>query len=43
MLEFEGEKMSLARWARQLNIDKDCLRSRLRRGWSVERALTTKK
>lgn len=40
-LELNGKRMTLAQWARSLNINVVSLSSRLRKGWSVEKALTT--
>lgn len=40
ILEFRGESLHLAEWARRLNVSDDLIRDRLGRGWSVERALT---
>jgi hypothetical protein len=33
--------MGVSAWARELGINKESLRSRLVRGWSIEKALTT--
>ncbi len=41
-LEFNGKTQSLTLWAEELNIKYFMLRQRVERGWSVERALTTK-
>ena len=41
-LEFNGEKHNLAEWAEIVGLSKKCLSERIRRGWTVERALTTK-
>lgn len=38
---FRGHEKTVAEWAELLGIDRTTLRHRLRRGWSVERALTT--
>lgn len=35
-----GESDTLSNWSRRIGIPKDCLRTRLRRGWPVESALT---
>lgn len=35
-----GESLSLTDWASRTGLHSDCISSRLRRGWSVERALT---
>ena len=40
ILEFNGEKKTLAEWSRKIGINSQTLRNRLNRGWSVERALT---
>lgn len=39
MLEFNGEKMPLAHWAKRIGIDKTTLRLRLNAGWSIPEAL----
>lgn len=39
-IEFNGKKQSLMMWSRELNKKYSLIRSRLDRGWSVERALT---
>jgi hypothetical protein len=41
-LEFKGKTQPLAVWARELEIHFETLRHRLRRGWTVEEAFTTK-
>lgn len=40
VLEFNGKAMTLHDWARALNINPGTLDSRLRNGWSIEKALT---
>jgi len=40
-LEYNGKCMTIAEWSRELGIDHRVIRQRLRRGWSVERTLTT--
>jgi len=40
-LTFNGETKLLLVWAEQLGISDKTLRTRIRDGWSVERALTT--
>lgn len=41
-IEFDGERMCIARWARRVGISKCTLRARLiTLGWPVEKALTT--
>lgn len=41
ILEYHGEKMTLAQWARKLGFSYCVLFQRIYRGWSVERALET--
>jgi hypothetical protein len=42
LVEFRGEKQTLSRWARELNIKRSTLSQRFYvYGWSVERCLTT--
>ena len=43
MLSMNGKTQTLAAWARELGMDPMALKNRLRRGWSVEKALTTPK
>lgn len=41
MIEFNGKKMTLSQWSRELGIPKSTLHNRIRvHGWSIERALT---
>lgn len=40
MLQFNGQSLPLATWAEQLGLSVAAIEGRLRRGWSVERALT---
>ena len=40
-IEFKGERMIVAEWARRFNIGPWLICQRLKRGWSVEKALTT--
>jgi hypothetical protein len=40
MLEFGGERRTLAEWADRLGIMSDTIAARIKRGWSIERALT---
>ncbi len=42
LITFKGETMSISQWERKLNINKGALDVRIRRGWSIERALTQK-
>lgn len=39
-LEFNGERKLLSDWAKELGVTYELLRSRVRRGWSIERAMT---
>ena len=41
LLIHNGETRTLAEWARVASLNEETLRSRLKRGWSVEKALTT--
>lgn len=38
---FKGEKKTISQWATLYNIDSHALRSRVSKGWDIERALTT--
>lgn len=40
VISFNGESLCLSQWARKQGIHHKTLRTRLRRGWPVERALT---
>lgn len=39
-IEFGGRRMILTDWAKRIDINPSSLSNRLRRGWSIERALT---
>ena len=39
-IEFGGERLTLAAWTERTGIPSDTLKDRIRRGWTVERALT---
>jgi len=41
ILEYNDKTMTIAQWAREIGITKGALKSRIERGWTVERALTT--
>lgn len=41
LIAFEGRSMGIAAWAREIGINKESLRTRLLRGWTIEAALTT--
>jgi hypothetical protein len=40
LIEYKGEKKSIAEWSRELGINYKTLHNRIYTGWSVERALT---
>lgn len=40
IIEYKGEKKTLTEWARVYGLTMDALRTRLRRKWTLERALT---
>ena len=42
MIEFNGERACLADWAERFRMPAHTLATRLRLGWSVKRALTTR-
>jgi hypothetical protein len=42
ILNFNGERMTVAQWARKVGIKVNTIYTRLFRGWSVEKSLTTK-
>lgn len=39
-IEFNGEKLSLLEWCKKLGLKGSTLRNRLKRGWSLKKALT---
>lgn len=41
LIEFNNKKHNLSNWSKLLNIPRETLKSRLKRGWSVEDAFTT--
>ena len=41
MIEFRGERLAMAEWCERFGIRHDIVGRRLKRGWSVEEALTT--
>jgi hypothetical protein len=41
LLTLNGETFSLAEWAQRKGIEYHCLSSRIKRGWSMERAVNT--
>lgn len=42
-ITFNGSTLSMAEWARKYHLDYDLFRSRIRKGWSFEKALKTPK
>lgn len=40
LITFNGRTQGLNAWAKEIGINKESLRTRLERGWSVDRALT---
>lgn len=40
-ISYMGESMTLAQWARKLDLSYDGLRARINRGWTVEKTLST--
>ena len=40
-IDVDGERIACSEYAERMNIDPDCLYSRLRRGWSLEDAVNT--
>lgn len=40
VIEFDGEKLCIAQWARKFGINDSTLRERLKRGWNIKDALT---
>lgn len=40
-LEYKGEKLTISQWADKQGLPYNTLTARIRRGWSIERALTT--
>lgn len=41
IIEFKGVSQRISKWAQQIGITDVVLRLRLRKGWSIEKALTT--
>lgn len=41
IIEFNGESLTRQQWSEKLGMKKHVLKNRLKRGWTVERALTT--
>ena len=40
-IEFEGRRLTISQWAKERGIKVSTLRERLKRGWSIEKALQT--
>ncbi len=40
-ITFQGLTMTIAQWARHLSIDYSTLQARIKRGWDIEKALTS--
>lgn len=40
-ITYNGKTLTMSQWAKYLNLTYSCLKTRFRRGWSVEKALTT--
>lgn len=41
ILEYKGERKTLAEWCEELNMNYHCIRQRINAGWSVEKAFET--
>ncbi len=39
-VEFKGENLTIAQWAKKIGLTEHTLRTRFKRGWSTEEALT---
>ena len=42
-IEFNGKKQTIRQWERELGFPRHLIQSRLKRGWTIEQALTTPK
>lgn len=42
LLTYNGESLPHSEWAKRLGISRDTIRNRIKRGWTVEKAVTTK-
>ena len=38
-ITYNGKTQTLAQWAKEYNLNYDCLRHRIKSGWNIERAL----
>ena len=43
VITFKGFSMNISEWARHIGIDRKSLEGRFKRGWTIEKALTTSK
>lgn len=41
VIEFKGQKLTRQQWSDKLGFKKHVLKNRIKRGWTIERALTT--
>lgn len=41
-LEYNGERLTISQWSKRLGLDRHGVSVRMRHGWTLERALTTK-
>lgn len=41
-LEFKGERLTISQWSKKFGLNRNTITSRLNRGWSIEKVLTTK-
>ena len=42
-LKYKGEKLTFIEWSEKIGLSKECIRGRYRRGWPIEKILTTPK
>lgn len=42
-ITFNGVTKTISSWADDLNVDSNCLKKRIEKGWDIEKSLTTKK
>ena len=38
-IEYDGRRLTISKWAEYLNINVNTLKSRIRRGWDIQRAM----
>lgn len=43
MLKFKNTTLTMSNWAKEVGLSRSTIKSRLKRGWSIEKTLTTKK